>query len=123
MKKFEEVVFLLVTNTQFEKFPGKRYYELVNSLSKKEEERFQKIYSDITNIWNMVNGFHPKQERMVEVNSIQEYHEKLKPLDEMILSVSEDFGLTLKRGEFSEKFRNSVISQLGKEFWDKTFGD
>ena len=78
-----------------------------------------KIGNEIHQIYNFINS---KSEGRKNVNSIIEFHEEISPVSNVILKVSEDFGLTLK-GEVSDEFKKAVLKIFGKSYLDDFLND
>jgi hypothetical protein len=118
MNTFEKIVFLEMTNKQFAKFQDSEYYETYKKLTAEEKDIIDlKISKEIHEIWSWINSKQRKGIHKMEISSIEEYNEHISPVSEIILSVSSDFGLSLKR-ELSEKFKNAIMNMFGKEYLD-----
>jgi len=115
----EKIVFLEITNKQLGKFPNNDYLNLYNTLNKLEKDKFHKLSRQIHELWNLINS--KKIDGLsVSINSFEEYHEKIEPIDIIILKVLYDFNLDLKN-QVSEEFKNKVIQHFGKSFFDNNF--
>jgi len=115
----EKIVFFEITNKQFGRFPNSEYLNLYNTLTKSEKEKFHKLSRKIHELWNLVNS--KKIDSLnVSINSFEEYHEKIEPIDSILLTVLYDFNLDLKN-QISEEFKNKVIQHFGKPFFDNNF--
>ena len=118
MNTFEKIVFLEMTNKQFAKLPDSEYYATYKKLTEAEKDIIDlKISNEIHEIWSWINSKQREGIHKKEINSIEEYNEHISPVNEIILSVSSDFGLSLKR-ELSEKFKNAIMNMFGKEYLD-----
>ena len=118
MNKLEKIVFLEMTNKQFAKLPDSEYYKAYKELTKEEKDIVDlKISKEIHEIWTWINTKQRKGIHRTEINSIEEYNELISPVSEIILSVSSDYGITLK-DEISDKFKNAVINIFGKDYLD-----
>ncbi|MCB0465580.1 MAG: hypothetical protein KDC78_07890 [Aequorivita sp.] len=119
MNTFEKIVFLEMTNKQFAKLPNSEYFELYKKLDENEKNHIDlNISNEIHEIWTWINTKQRKEIHKTKINSIEEYNELIAPVSEIILSVSKEFGITLKN-EVTEQFKNAVTSILGKDYLDQ----
>ncbi len=119
MNAFEKIVFLEMTNKQFAKLPNSEYFESYKKLDENEKDLIDlNISNEIHEIWTWINTKQRKEIHKAEINSIEEYNELIAPVSEIILSVSQEFGITLKN-EITEQFKNAVSSILGKDYLDR----
>jgi len=118
MNAFEKIVFLEMTNKQFSKFPNSEYYVTLKKLTEEETDIIDlKISKEIHEIWTWINTKQRKGIHKIEINSVEEYNELITPVNEIILRVSSEFGITLKR-ELSEKLKNAIKNILGEDYLD-----
>lgn len=117
MNNFEKIVLMEMCNKQFTKFPNKEYYDTLEKLSESEKIKFHNLSNEIHDIWNKINGVSPDGSHL-NVNSMEEYDEKINPISKIILQVSKDFEITLK-DEPSEKYRETIIRLFGKGYLDE----
>ena len=118
MNTFEKIVFLEMTNKQFAKLPNSEYFETYKILTEEEKDIIDlKISKEIHEIWTWINTKQRKEIYKAEINSIEEYNELITPVNKTILSVSSEFGITLKN-EITDKFKNAVKNKLGKDYLD-----
>ena len=118
MNNLEKIVFLEMTNKQLTKFPNKEYYATIDLLTEEEDEQFTTLGNEIHRIWNYLNTKKSRKRDNFEVTSIQDYNEKINPVNDIILKVSSEFGITLKDGVSSE-LKSAILNILGKEFLDR----
>ncbi|NHM04879.1 hypothetical protein [Flavobacterium celericrescens] len=119
MDYFEKFVFLELTWKQFARLDRSEYYSTISSLSEEEDELSIKISREIHNIYNVINS---KVEGGKNVNSIIEYHQEVSSVSDVILKVSQDFDLSLKR-EVSDKFKKAVLNFFGKNYLENFLKD
>jgi type III secretory pathway component EscV len=118
MNAFEKIVFLEMTNKQFSKLPNSEYYVTLKKLTEEETDIIDlKISKEIHEIWTWINTKQRKGIHKIEINSVEEYNELITPVNEIILRVSSEFGITLKR-ELSEKLKNAIKNILGEDYLD-----
>ena len=85
-------------------------------LSEVEKNQYVNLTNQIHQIWNYVN-----MSKMINldkrVNSVFEYDEFIQPVDERILTVCRDFGITLKE-ELTDEFKATAKKIFGKDYFD-----
>ena len=119
MDHLDKLIFLEITNKQFTKFPDSDYYKTIEFLSEAEKDEFYKLADEIHSIWNNLNT--PPNLTMNKVyNTFDEYRSEIK-VSSKIIKVMNDFNLDLK-DKMSDEVKKSIIALLGKDFFDKTFG-
>jgi len=119
MEKLEKLVFLEITNKQFGKFPNSEYFKTFNELSQEVKDEFGlKISKEIHDIWTRINIKQREGIDKYSINSIDDYIEYISPVNEIILKVMNDYGLTLKN-EITEEFKNAVKKILGEDYLRK----
>lgn len=88
----------------------------LEKLSEVEKNQYVKLTNQIHQIWNYVNM--PKMLNFDKrVNSVFEYHEIIQPVEERILTVCRDFGITLKE-ELTDEFKAAAKKISGKDYFD-----
>jgi len=117
MKNLEKIVFLEMTNKQLSKFPNKEYYETIKSLTENEDDEFTILSNQIHNIYNYINS----KMHSFQIEDIEDYNEKIEPVNPIILKVASDFGITMKSG-ISEELKKSILEILGKDYLDEFLG-
>lgn len=120
MNILEKFVFLELTNKQFGKYPNSEYLGIYKNLTEKEKKEYGLIFREIHDVWNRINGQKIEGFENSKVNSIQEYHENISPLSDIIIQVSSDFGITLKN-EISDKLKKSIIKIFGEDYFNNNF--
>lgn len=121
MDNFEKIVFLEMTNKQFSKFPEQEYFKTYNLLTQEEQIIFSKISAEIHQIWNYINTNQIVGLEKFNIETLEQYNEKVSPISDIILKVSLEFGITLER-EISEKLKKSILCVFGKDYLDKFLG-
>jgi hypothetical protein len=122
MQAFKKILFLAMTNKQFVLMPTSEYFEAWEHLSQEEQHRYGELKREVHHIWTHINtgsiqGVH---ERVA--NTIEEYNELVAPVSDEILSMSRDFGLTLKQ-EMNPEFKESYTRLFGIDSFNRLFGD
>ena len=119
MDNLEKLVFLEITNKQFGRLPNSEYFNTFNELSQEEKDEFGlKISKDIHDMWNRINAKHRPDIDKFNITSIEDYIENISPVSDIIIKVTDDYGLTLKN-EITEKFKNAVRNILGEDYLRK----
>ena len=119
INQFEKMVFLELTNKQFSKFPNSEYYETYKNLKQKEKDLIDtEISNEIHQIWNYINTTKLNDSEYKRVTSISEYNDLINPVSEIVLKISADYNITLKK-ELSEKFLKAIRETLGQDFLDR----
>ena len=87
MYNLEKLMFLEMTNKQFSKLPNDEYYTTFKSLTPDELKISVKLSSELHNIWNYINS-EPIENVLdnTNVNSIEDYHNSIAPVSDLILS-------------------------------------
>lgn len=122
MNNLEKILFLEMTNKQFAKLPDQTYYDTYKRLSEDESDQFTRLSQELHDIWNFINSEpFPGVIDNKGVDTIQDYNDKVAPVNEMIMRISKDFGLTLQE-EITDDFKNAIIEFFGLEYYSKKFG-
>ena len=121
MDYFEKIVFLEMTNKQFSKLLEQEYFKTYNLLTQEEQVIFSKISAEIHQIWNYINTNQIVGLEKLNIETLEQYNEKVSPISDIILKVSLEFGITLER-EISEKLKKSILCVFGKDYLDKFLG-
>lgn len=119
MNNLDKVVFLEITNKQFSKFPNSDFYNTLELLAESEKDEFYKLAPEIHSIWNNLNS-PPNLTRSKIYGSFDEYRTEIK-VSPRITKIMTDFNLDLK-DKMSDETKKLIISLLGKNFFDQTFG-
>lgn len=112
--QFEKMVFLELTNKQFSKIPNSEYYETYQKLNQEEKKLIDtEISNEIHKIWTYINTTKLDDAEHIKITSIKEYNDFINPVNEIILKISNEFNITLKK-ELSKQFIQAI-----KEFLDR----
>jgi hypothetical protein len=111
MNHLEKFVFLEITWRQFGNLDFQEHSKTYELLSQNEKDLAVKLSSEIHNIFNYLNSNFDKNKL---VSSIEDYNQLISPVSYIILEVSKDFQLTLKR-EVSDTFKNAFCKIFGIE--------
>lgn len=119
MNHLEKIIFLELTNKQFAISQNSEYYKTYELLNQEEKDLIDyEISNQIHDIWTRINTKQTDITNKYNINSIEEYHSQISPINKYILKVCNDFDITLKR-ELSDKFKKAVAELLGKDFLNK----
>jgi predicted transcriptional regulator len=117
MQKLEKIIFIDLTCLQIGK-PVSEHPEFIETwenLSQTEKDEYIKLSAEIHEIWTYINL--PKQivTNLTKVNSVNEYNEQIKPVNNLLLTICKDFDITLKE-ELTADFLKTVKRIMGKDF-------
>ena len=117
MDYLEKILFIELTCQQLG-IPDTNHPEFFSTwdnLCENEKKIYAKLTNEIHQIWTYIN-----MPIMIDikkkVNSVFEYNEFIQPVDKKILSVCNDFGISLKE-ELTDKFKETVKAVLGKDYF------
>lgn len=116
-KLLKKVLFIDLTYHQIGK-PTTEHPEFISTwenLSQAEKEEYVKLSADIHEIWNYVNLPKPIAAELTQVNSIFEYHQQIKSVNEHLLAICREFDITLKE-ELTEDFLKAAKRIMGKDY-------
>lgn len=119
MNHLEKIIFLELTNIQFALSQNSEYYKTYKLLNQEEKDLIDyEISNQIHDIWTRINTKKRDITNQYDINSIEDYHRQISPINKHILKVCDDFNITLKR-DLSDKFKKAVTELLGKDFLNK----
>lgn len=123
MNPLEKILLLEIINKQSRKLPedNPEYYATYEKLSESEKNEFYKLSGKIHQYWNYINLPKIVPEEVKRVHSINEYNDEIETVDQTILQICNDFGLTL-RNERDERTEVLLKKFLGDKY-DTLFGD
>lgn len=121
MDNLNKLIFLEITNKQFTKSPDSDYYKTLELLPEVDKEEFYKLADEIHDIWNNLNTPKNFTVNYKVYSSFDEYKDEIE-VSSRISKIINDFNLNLK-DEMSDELKKSIIALLGKDFFDKTFGN
>lgn len=117
MENFEKILLMdLVCKQLGEATPNNQeFVSAWQNLSQSEKEEYGILSSEIHEICTYINM--PKVIDLKEkrVNSIIEYNERIKPVDERVLTLCKDFDLSLKE-ELTDEDKKHFKRLLGKDY-------
>ena len=116
----DKLIFLEITNKQFTKSENPNYYKTLELLTEIEKEEFYKLTEEIHEIWNNLNTPKNFPINYKVYGSFDEYSDEIE-VSSRISKIMKDYNLNLK-DQMSDELRKSIISLLGKDFFDQTFG-
>lgn len=122
MQALEKMLFLELTNKQFVKMADSQYYDTWEKLTEIEKQQFGLFSNKIHQIWTYLNSSSIPGAFNKRAETIEEYNELVEPISPEILSLTRDFGITLKR-TMNTDFKNAYIRIFGKEAFEQKFGD
>jgi hypothetical protein len=117
----EKILLLDLMNLQFGQPHGREYRQLYRLLTEYEKGNLIILNNQAHQCFNLINGSIIFNVNEIEVNSIQDYHEKFGNVSPELLRIANKFGLTLKE-EHAEKFKLALLEIFGKEWVSKHFG-
>jgi hypothetical protein len=117
MKNLDKIVFLQMTCKQFSKMPSETadYFNIYKSLTKVEEEEFIKLSKEIHSVWSFINS-----RTNDHVKSVQDYNDKVTPVNSKILQLAKDFNLTLK-DDITSETKDAIIAVFGIDYFISNF--
>lgn len=114
----EKLLFIEITNKIKGKLPDSNsdYFSLVKSIEGTNDyDRFIELAIEVNEIYFTLYV-------MEDIDDVFVYNDKIKKVSAEILALCEDFNISMKEEPMSEYTKNAIITILGKDFYDRTFG-
>lgn len=92
-------------------------------LSEQKQEELLNHINEIHLIYNRINSNSIEKRfsnDVMGIQSIKEYHQKIKPVSNIILDVSEEYNIDLKI-KHSQKFNSACIAIFGEDYFQSRF--
>ena len=92
-------------------------------LSEDKQKKLLNLINEIHLIWNRINSNSIKKRffnDVVDIQSIQEYHQKIKPVSKIIRNVSDKYNIDLKIIHSDEAI-SDCIAVFGEDYYQSRF--
>ncbi|MDI1355614.1 MAG: hypothetical protein PSX36_11885 [bacterium] len=121
MNNLEKVIFLHLRQYQYARDESSEILATYGQMTELENQEYNKLNREMHRIWNYINSKPVLNVRPDDgVTTVQLYHEKITPVSEIILRVSNDYGLTLKE-TITKKYKEAIIAVFGEDYFNANF--
>lgn len=123
MNNIEKALFLDMRQYQYSVSEESEILSAYRVMTEDEKNEYHRLSRELHEIWNYINApvvlnVHPDD----GVKTVKAFHEKIRPVSDVILKVADDFGFSLKK-TMTKKEKAAMIAILGENYFNQKFGD
>jgi hypothetical protein len=123
MNKIEKILFLHIRQYQYSVSEESEINAVYREMTEEEKNEYAKLWNELHEIWNYINSPPVLNVRADDgVKTVQAYHEKVNPVNDVILKVINDFDFTLKE-TMTKKQKAAMIAILGESYFNEKYRD